>query len=95
MDPKRKAERAEFNRHIRARIRLIAVERGLPDAEIKPVLSRLHHQEILRFAERHRLSLDWLLCGCLKGRRRMVNATKWPPTDGAAQLLVSQIREIT
>lgn len=82
MDPKRKAERAEFNRHMRERIRLIAAERGLPDTEIRPVLSRLDHQEVLLFAERHRISLDWLLCGCLKGRRRMAqwaNGTNWPP----------------
>ena len=71
MDPKRKAERAEFNRQMRDRIRLLAAERGLPESEIRPVISRLKHEEVMKFAQQHRVSYDWLLCGCLKGGLRM------------------------
>jgi|EndMetStandDraft_5_1072996.scaffolds.fasta_scaffold500034_2 hypothetical protein len=71
MDPKRRAERAEFNRQMRDRIRLIGAERGLSESEIRPVISRLEHHEVAKFVQRHRLSYDWLLCGCLNGRLRM------------------------
>jgi hypothetical protein len=56
MDPKRKAERAESSRQMRDRIRLVAAERGLPESEIKPVISRLKHYEVVKFVQRHRLS---------------------------------------
>jgi hypothetical protein len=56
---------------MRDRIRLLAAERGLPESEIRPALSRLNHFEVMKFAERHRVSYDWLFFGCLKGRLRM------------------------
>ena len=74
MDLKRKAERAEFHRQMRARINLLAAERGLPGSETKAVLSRLQDDEVVKFCRRHRVSFDWLLCGCLEGRLRMA---KW------------------
>jgi hypothetical protein len=77
MDPKRKAARAELNRQMRDRIRLLAAERGLPESEIKPVISRLRHEEVMKFVRRHRVSYDWLLCGCLKGRLRMARGSRW------------------
>jgi hypothetical protein len=76
MDQNREIGKVAFRRLVRARIRLLATERGLPESEIKPVLSRLTDEEILTFASRHRLSLDWLLSGCLKGRLRMA---RWMP----------------
>lgn len=63
---------------IRARVRLIAVERGLTPRQTAPVLeaaSKLRSSSstnvILRFASRHAVSTDWLLFGCLHGLSRM------------------------
>ncbi len=63
---------------IRARVRLIAWERGLTARQVAPALkaasnlrSSLSTSAILRFARRHAVSTDWLLFGCLQGLRRM------------------------
>jgi hypothetical protein len=55
---------------IRRRIRLVAAERKLSDDQIAKAMT-LKHEPFLEFAERHMLSLDWLLCGDLKGLLRM------------------------
>jgi hypothetical protein len=62
-----KEERARVHNAIRARISLIATERGLPKSETSKVLSRLKHYDVMRFAEKHRVNLDWLIAGDLKG----------------------------
>jgi hypothetical protein len=62
-----KKERAEFNQAVRGRIALIAAERGLPKSEIAKVMGRLKHYDLLCFAQKHRISLDWLIAGDLKG----------------------------
>jgi hypothetical protein len=59
-------ERRAFREAMRARIRLIAQERKLPSVEIKWI-GRLKHYDLMCFAKRHRVNLDWLLCGDLKG----------------------------
>jgi hypothetical protein len=82
MDPKRKAMRAEFNRQMRARAQLLAAERGLPESQTKPVLSRLKQYEVMKFCERHRVSYEWLLCGSLKGCLQMARSRPC----GAAQI---------
>jgi hypothetical protein len=71
-------EPSEFKRRVRNRIRLLAAERGLPDSEVGPVLSRFNDIQIMKFAERHQVSLDWLLCGCIKGRLRMAKRSRDP-----------------
>jgi hypothetical protein len=63
-------KRRAFNEALCARVRLIAAERNLPDAEIKWI-GRLRHHDMMRFVSQHIVSVDWLLCGCLKGRLRM------------------------
>jgi hypothetical protein len=62
-----KEERARANNGIRARIRLIAAERRLPESEIKKAVGRLSTRDVVRFAKNHRVNMDWLLCGDLKG----------------------------
>jgi hypothetical protein len=39
----------------------------------------------LAFAEKHKISLDWLLCGDLKGLQRMMQAKAEPPEIPEAQ----------
>jgi hypothetical protein len=44
----------------------LAIERGLDDLEIRAAWST-HPDDVFQFAERHRVSLDWLICGKLAG----------------------------
>jgi hypothetical protein len=71
MNPERLAERRAQQQGIRTRIRLIAHERNICPDETKKALS-LRHYDLMRFAKKHSLSLDWLISGDLKGLLRMV-----------------------
>jgi hypothetical protein len=62
MDPKRKEERRAFNEALRARLRMVAAARAVPDAEMKWT-GRLRHQDMVEFVEKHRLVWAWVLCG--------------------------------
>jgi hypothetical protein len=48
MNQNRKAARTEFRHQVRSRIRLLAAERGLPESEVNPVISRLADDEIIK-----------------------------------------------
>ena len=56
---------------IRQRIRLIANERKLTVDQIAKALT-CKDNHLLQFAECHTLSLDWLICGDLRGLQRML-----------------------
>jgi len=58
-----KEERARVRNAIRARISLIATERGLPKSETKKAMGRLLTRDVMRFAKKHRVNMDWLICG--------------------------------
>src|ERR1700730_8631076 len=51
---------------IRTRVMLIANERGLPESETKWA-GRLGTLDAMRFVKKHRVNMDWLLLGDLKG----------------------------
>jgi len=51
---------------IRTRLRLLAIERGLDDSEIRAAWST-RPDDVFQYAERHRVSLEWLICGELAG----------------------------
>jgi hypothetical protein len=70
-------EGARFRQEVRSRIALIAAERSLPKSETAKVMGRLNTRDVVVFAERHRISLDWLICGDLKGLLRTV---RWRQT---------------
>jgi hypothetical protein len=73
MNPERLTERREFNEQLRARLRLVAAERKIPDADMKWI-GRLRHYDLLLFVRKHKLSWDWVLCGDLKDRPRMARS---------------------
>jgi hypothetical protein len=54
-------ERARFTQEVRSRIALIAAERSLPKSETAKVMG-VSIPVTSWFAERHRISLDWLIC---------------------------------
>jgi hypothetical protein len=64
--PRRSCTRSTSREEIRARVRLIAAERNLPTSEIKWI-GRLKTYDCVSFSKRHRVSVDWLICGDLKG----------------------------
>jgi hypothetical protein len=57
---------------VRRRILALAYERKLPKAEFAKALT-CSTFAVAQFADRHRLSYDWLLLGDLKGLLRMTN----------------------
>jgi hypothetical protein len=54
---------------INARLDLIAYERGLAPSEVEA--AKRSEEELVSFALRHGLSIDWLVEGDLRGRLRM------------------------
>ena len=67
---------------IRRRVRAIAHERNLQPAEYaKLMYKRISSTHAVAFCEKHKVSLDWLLCGDLKGLQRMTQEAKAEPPE--------------
>ena len=62
----RRTATIRWRRATRIRIKMIAQERGLSDAEISKALN-CGTAAILAFAYKHNINLDWLVCGDLRG----------------------------
>ena len=71
-----KKARANYKDEMRRRIDMIAVDYDVPQAEVAKVRGRLKHYDVLCFAEKYRISLDWLICGDLKGLVRTIVARR-------------------
>lgn len=71
-----KKARANYKDQMRRRIDMIAVDYDVPQAEVAKVRGRLKHYDVLCFAEKYRVSLDWLICGDLKGLVRTIVARR-------------------
>ena len=71
MNPKQLEERRAWKAAFRARVTLFAEQRQIPKSEMIWI-GRIKHEDLIRFAQRHRVSLDWLLCGDLRGLLRTV-----------------------
>lgn len=79
---------ADSTAAVRRRIALIAAERNLDPSETNAVLKGrwLTVYHLKEFVDKHRVSVDWLLCGDLKGRLRMARkeVTNESPKSEAA-----------
>jgi hypothetical protein len=68
-----RSERAYFKEEMRRRIDLIAADYGVPASEVArevaKVRGRLKHDDALCFAQKYRISLDWLICGAERSSR--------------------------
>jgi hypothetical protein len=74
MNPKRLEERRAFNDQLRARLKLVAAERGIADVDMKWI-GRLRHHDLVNFVQKHKLCWAWVFCGDdLQGRLRLVAA---------------------
>jgi hypothetical protein len=62
MDKQRLEERRAFNEALRARMRLIAAQRGVPDGQMK-WLGRIRHYDLVKFVRKHQLDWNWVLLG--------------------------------
>jgi hypothetical protein len=55
----------------------LAQERGIPEADYrKLIFKRINTRDVMEFADRHKVSFDWLLCGDLRGLRRMTQEAR-------------------
>jgi hypothetical protein len=70
-------------RAVRARLNLLAIERGLHPAEIPKVLEM--DDAMLAFVRRHEVNLDWLFRGCLKGLSSMTYDAQHPGSYAACR----------
>src|SRR5258707_12543564 len=67
---------------VRRRVRAIAHERNLQPAEIaKLMYKRISTSHVMAFCKKHKISMDWLLCGDLKGLQRMTQEAKAEPPE--------------
>jgi hypothetical protein len=65
---------------IRRRVRAIAHDRNLQPADIAKLMhKRIITAHAMAFCEKHKISMDWLLCGDLKGLQRMTKEAKAEP----------------
>ena len=64
-----RSERACFKEEMRRRLDLIAADYGVPASEVAKVRGRLKHDDALCFAQKYRISLDWLICGAERSSR--------------------------
>jgi hypothetical protein len=71
-----KKKRANFKDEMRRRIDVIAADYGVPESEVAKVRGRLKQYDLLCFAQKYRISLDWLICGDLKGLVRTIVARR-------------------
>ena len=71
-----KMKRANFKDEMRRRIDMIAADYGVPESEVAKVRGRLKHYDLLCFAQKYRISVDWLICGDLKGLVRTIVARR-------------------
>jgi len=68
-------EPGPWKRATRIRIKMIARERGLLDAEIAKAMN-CGTAAVVAFAVKHDISMDWLICGDLKGLLRTVRGMR-------------------
>jgi hypothetical protein len=62
IDPKKLEERRAWKAAFRARVTAFAEKRGIPKSELA-WLGRIKHQDLAAFADRYRLSYEWMLTG--------------------------------
>jgi hypothetical protein len=62
MNEKGKLERRAFDEALRARMRLIAAQRGVSDDKMK-WLGRIRHHDLVEFVRKHQLDWNWVLLG--------------------------------
>jgi hypothetical protein len=70
------ARRARSIPALRARLELLAAERGIDRAEIRK--AERSTKAMLAFAHLHEASIDWLYLGDLKGLQRMAEWARRP-----------------
>jgi hypothetical protein len=84
---------ASTNEAMRRRIQVIAHERRLQPSEVAKALT-CRTFDVVQFAERHRISCDWLICGDLKGLLRTAQARERPPVEEGRRLIAQLLQKL-
>ena len=71
MNQKQLEERRAWKAAFRARLTLFAEQRQIPKSEMA-WLGRIKHEDLVRFAQRHRVDYEWMLTGNFRGLLRTV-----------------------
>lgn len=81
--PRRKAlqrlerDGATSTKAVQRRVRAIAEERKIPPADFHKLMhKRILTGPVLAFCDKHKISIDWLMCGDLRGLARMERQRK-------------------
>jgi hypothetical protein len=71
---------------VRRRVLALAAERNLAPADYAKLLhKRISAAPAVDFCEKHKVSMDWLLCGNLQGLQRMTREAKAAPSAESNQ----------
>jgi hypothetical protein len=78
--------------NVRRRLQWLAYERQIPEKDL-PKVQCDPTDELLDFAEKHHVSLDWLLGGDLKGLHRMIGTIA--VTDRVTERIVEKYGQLS
>jgi hypothetical protein len=76
---------------LRRRIRAIAQERNLQPGRLQDDVPADRTADAMEFCEKHKISMDWLLCGYLQGLRRMTQEARAIPPE----ITEAQCKQVT
>jgi hypothetical protein len=71
MSPEQVEKRRAWKAAFRSRLTLFAEQRQIPKSKMA-WLGRIKHEDLVCFAERHRVDYEWMLTGNLRGLLRTV-----------------------
>jgi hypothetical protein len=81
---------AHSNAAVQRRVLALAAERNIPPADYAKLMhKRIITEAVLAFCKKYNVSIDWLMCGDLKGLQRMTLERKLcsPPAPTADRIM--------
>src|SRR5277367_422510 len=76
---------AHSNAAVQRRVLALAAERNIPPAEYAKLMhKRIGTEAVLAFCKKYNISIDWLMCGDLKGLQRMKHERVFQPVPASA-----------
>jgi hypothetical protein len=79
---------AHSNAAVQRRVLALAVERDIPPADYAKLMhKRIITENMLAFCKKHKVSIDWLMCGDLKGLQRMKQGRAAPAPESLQEKL--------
>jgi hypothetical protein len=76
---------AHSNAAVQRRVLALAAERNIPPADYAKLMhKRIITEAVLAFCKKYNISIDWLMCGDLKGLQRMKHERVFQPVPAPA-----------